>query len=47
MKAIIKDLNKDELRDLISLAQGVLNGLFNSDEIKDSIKESRFAKGYE
>ena len=47
MKDMIKNLNKDELRDLISLAQGVLSGLFNSDEIKDSIKESRFAKGYE
>ena len=47
IKAIIKDLNKDELKDLISVAQGVLSGLFSSDEIKDNIKESRFSKGYE
>ena len=47
IKTIIKDLNKDELKDLISVAQGVLSGLFSSDEIKDNIKESRFSKGYE
>lgn len=47
IKAIIKDLNKDELKDLISVAQGVLSGLFSSNEIKDNIKESRFSKGYE
>ena len=46
-KAIVKNLNKEELKDLISLAQGVLSGLFSSDEIKDNIKESRFSKGYE
>lgn len=38
IKAIIKDLNKDELKDLILVAQGVLSGLFSSDEIKDNIK---------
>ena len=42
IKAIVKNLNKEELKDLISLAQGVLSGLFSSDEIKDNIKESRF-----
>ena len=47
IKAIVKKLNKDELRDLISVAQGVLNALFSSDEIEDNIKESRFSKGYE
>ncbi|MDU4936667.1 MAG: IS1595 family transposase [Peptostreptococcaceae bacterium] len=47
IKAIVKNLNKEELKDLISLAQGVLSGLFSSDEIKDNIKESRFSKGYE
>ena len=35
IKTIIKDLNKDELKDLISVAKGVLSGLFSSDEIKD------------
>ncbi len=47
IKAIVKNLNKEELRDLISVAQGVLSALFSSDEIKDNIKESRFSKGYE
>jgi transposase-like protein len=47
MKALVKSLNKNELRDLISIAQEVLSNLFNSDEIKDNIKESRFSKGYE
>lgn len=47
MNSIVKDLSKDELRDLISVAQGVLSALFSSDEIKDNIKESRFSKGYE
>ena len=47
IKAIVKGLNKEELRDLISVAQGVLSALFSSDEIKDNIKESRFSKGYE
>ncbi len=46
IKAIIKDLNNEELRDLISVAQVVLNALFSSDKIKDNIKESRFSKGY-
>ncbi|MBW4864125.1 MAG: IS1595 family transposase [Paeniclostridium sp.] len=46
-KNIIKGFNKDELIDLISVAQGVLSALFSSDEIKDNIKESRFSKGYE
>ena len=47
IKAIVKNLNKEELRDLISVAQGVLSALFSSDEIEDNIKESRFSKGYE
>lgn len=47
MKAIIKNFDKDELKDLISIAQEVLISLFSSDEIKDNIKESRFSKGYE
>lgn len=47
MKALVKSLNKNELRDLISIAQEILSNLFNSDEIKDNIKESRFSKGYE
>ena len=38
IKAIVKNLNKEELRDLISVAQGVLSALFSSDEIKDNIK---------
>ena len=47
IKALVKDLSKNELRNLISIAQSVLGGMFNSDEIKDNIKESRFSKGYE
>ena len=47
MKDLVNSLNKNELRDLISIAQEVLSNLFNSDEIKDNIKESRFSKGYE
>ncbi|MEG0569957.1 MAG: IS1595 family transposase [Erysipelotrichales bacterium] len=47
IKAIIKDFDKDELQNLISIAQGVLTSLFSSDEIKDNIKEHRFSKGYE
>ena len=43
IKAIVKNLNKEELRDLISVAQGVLSALFSSDEINDNIKESRFS----
>ena len=47
IKAIVKNLNKEELRDLISVAQGVLSALFSCDEIKDDIPDSRFCKGYE
>ena len=47
IKAMIKDLKKNELRELISVAQEVLSGLFNSSEIRDNVKESRFSKGYE
>ena len=36
IKTIIKDLNKDELKDLISVAQGVLSGLFSSHKINKS-----------
>ena len=46
IKAIIKDFDKEELQNLISIVQGVLTSLFNSDEIKDSIKEIRFSNGY-
>lgn len=35
IKAIIKDFDKDELQNLISIAQGVLTSLFSSDEIKE------------
>lgn len=47
IKAIVKDLNKDGFKELVSVAQGVLSALFSSDEIKDNIKKSRFSKGYE
>lgn len=47
INAIVKDLNKNELSDLISIAQGILSSMFSSDEIKENIKESRFSKGYE
>lgn len=47
IKPMIKDFDKEELQNLISIAQGVLTSLFSSDEIKDSIKESRFSNGYE
>ena len=47
INAIVKNLNKDELRELVSVAQEALSALFSSDRIKDSIKESRFSKGYE
>ncbi len=47
IKAMIKDLKKIELRELISVAQEVLSGLFNSSELRDNVKESRFSKGYE
>ena len=47
IKAIIKDLKKNELTELISVAQEVLSTLFNSSEIRDNVKESRFSKGYE
>ena len=43
IKAMIKDLEKNELRELISVAQEVLNNLFNSSEIRDNVKESRFS----
>ena len=47
IKAMIKDLKKNELTELISVAQEVLSTLFNSSEIRDNVKESRFSKGYE
>ena len=47
IKAIIKDLKKNELTELISVAQEVLSTLFNSSEIRENVKESRFSKGYE
>ena len=47
IKAMIKDLKKNELTELISVAQEVLSTLFNSSEIRDNVKESRFFKGYE
>ena len=47
IKAMIKDLEKNELTELISVAQEVLSTLFNSSEIRDNVKESRFSKGYE
>ncbi len=43
IKAMIKDLEKNELRELISVAQEVLSSLFNSSEIRDNVKESRFS----
>ena len=43
----LKDLKKNELTELISVAQEVLSTLFNSSEIRDNVKESRFSKGYE
>ena len=46
IKAMIKDLKKNELTELISVAQEVLSSLFNSSEIRDNVKESRFSKGY-
>ena len=42
IKTMIKDLKKNELRELLSIAQEVLSSLFNSSEIRDNIKESRF-----
>ena len=47
IKAMIKDLKKNELTELISVAQEVLSTLFNSSEIRENVKESRFSKGYE
>ena len=47
IKAIIKDLKKNELTELISVAQEVLSTIFNSSEIRDNVKEGRFSKGYE
>ena len=46
IKAMIKDLKKNELTELISVAQEVLSTLFNSSEIRDNVKETRFSKGY-
>lgn len=43
IKAMIKDLEKNELRELISVAQEVLSSLFNSSEIRNNVKESRFS----
>ena len=45
--SIFKNLSKNELIDVISIAQEILSDLFTYDEIKDSVKESRFSKGYE
>ncbi|WP_155488541.1 hypothetical protein [Paraclostridium sordellii] len=42
IKSIIKDFNKEQLQNLISIAQVVLASLFSFDEIKENIKESRF-----
>ena len=47
IKAMIKDLEKNELRELISVVQEVLSSLFNFSEIRDNVKESRFSNGYE
>ena len=47
LNSMIKYFDKEELKNLISVARGVLSSLFSSDEIKDNIKESRFSKGYE
>ena len=41
IKAIVKNLNKEELRDLISVAQGVLSALFSCDEIINQILSER------
>ena len=41
IKAMIKDLEKNELTELISVSQEILSSLFNS------VKESRFSNGYE
>lgn len=45
--SIFKNLSKNELIGAISVAQEILSDFFSYDEIKDSIKESRFSKGYE
>lgn len=47
IKAMVNKLNKTELKYLVTLAQDILINLFNGDEIKENIKESRFSKGYE
>ena len=47
IKGMIKDLEKNELRELISVAQEVLSSLFNSCQIRENVKESRFSKEYE
>lgn len=46
IKSTFKNLSKNELIDIISVAQETLSDL-SYDEIKDSIKESRLSKGYE
>ena len=38
IKAMIKDLEKNELRELISVVQEVLSSLFNFSEIRDNVK---------
>ena len=47
IKSIFKNLSEKELIDVISVAQEMLSDLFSYDKIKDSVKESRFSKGYE
>ncbi len=42
-----KKNKKNELTELISVAQEVLSTIFNSSEIRDNVKEGRFSKGYE
>ena len=42
IKAIIKDLKKNELTELISVAQEVLSSLFNSSEIEIMLKKVDF-----
>ena len=44
IKAMIKDLKKNELTELISVAQEVLSTLFNSSEIKIMLKKVDFLK---
>ena len=44
IKAIIKDLKKNELTELISVAQEVLSTLFNSSEIRENVKKVDFPR---